>query len=258
MREWDVYFNVQKADGRIGAQIRKAQGPTRADRRRFRPIFKQPRRIDGRAGTQRWSFIAVRPEGSAARAGIKRVTRCSKFATWRTPRAAEVNDAVLTNLGKLVPDQRSQTRSDAWFKPSSSPSRRAPSMRPTTWWPTICFERASRSRRWTGDPVRRRGEDSQRGADYRRGWRESRKWRDLGSPFQKAAGGTVELAYTTSDGKTHTTPFRVSAFAADTDRSRAAKRESFPSTGASRGRLKPPAEAKRRRSGYHEGNAAPS
>ncbi len=205
--EWDVHFTVQKEDGRTLRGFVRPKAHPRGPAT-IQADFQAIPQGDGQQGP-RVAFTAVRPEGSAAKAGIEAGDLVIKLRDAENPTRAEVNEAVLTSLGKLVP---LTIRKDDGRVVQTVVRPVAPGSIDATY--NLVADDLLR----TGEPIATLYGRPSPAAEAKipggalitavNGEKVS-KWRDLVRTFQAAAGGTVELAHTTSDGKTNTTPFRV-------------------------------------------------
>ncbi len=205
--EWDVPFTVQKADGRrVAGFVRPKAHPRgmatiQAD---CQPVADS----DGRQGG-RIVFRSVRPGGSAAQAGIEPGDVVVRVAEQDNPSRPEFNEVVQTNLGSFVTltihkqDGRTVRTAVRPVAPGSIDAS---------------YSLVADDLLRTGEPIATlNGKPSPAAeADIPGGalitavnGEKVGKWRDLITAFQAAAGTSVNISYTSRDGKEHTTPFRV-------------------------------------------------
>lgn len=205
--DWDIPFTVQKSDGRSfrGFVRPKAhpKGPAtlQADFQAVDPDAEQP--------GPRVKFTAVRPAGSAARAGIDVGDVVLKVNDQENPTRAELNAVVQTNLGKVVPITVRKPDGrvvHAGVRPVAPGSIDA------------TYNLVADDLLRTGEPIATLYGQPSPAAEAKIpggalitavNGEKVGQWRELIAAFQPAAGGSVQITYTARDGKEHTTPFRV-------------------------------------------------
>ncbi len=205
--ESDVPFIVQKADGR---SVRGFVRP-KAHPRGPATIQAEYQAIAGNEnqGGPKTVFAAVRPDGSAAIAGIEVGDVVLKIADQDRPTRAEISAAVLANSGILVP---LTIRKQDGHVVQTAVRPVAPGSIDATY--NLVADDLLR----TGEPIATLYGQPSPAAEAKipAGARlvtingeKVGKWRELIQALRVSAGGTIQISYLSRDGAEHTVPFRV-------------------------------------------------